>query len=137
MRIRAAVRPRTVRTASIEPHVSIVVCAYNEAARIAARIENLLELDYPADRLEILVGSDGSTDETVAIAQSYAGVRVQAFRQRRGKPAVINALVQAARGSVVVFADARQRFEPDAVRALVGNFADPAVGAVGGELVLV
>ena len=138
MRIRAAVRPRAVRTAHIEPHVSIVVCAYNEAARITRRIENLLALDYPADHLEILVGSDGSTDDPVALAERHApSVRVYAFRQRRGKPAVINSLVKEARGSIVVFADARQRFAPDALRALIANFADPAVGAVGGELILV
>lgn len=135
---RATLRPRAVRSRAIEPHVSIVVCAYNEASRINRRIENLLALDYPADKLEILVGSDGSTDDTVALAQRHApSVRVYAFRQRRGKPAVINALVKEARGSIIVFADARQRFAPDALRALIANFADPAVGGVGGELILV
>jgi poly-beta-1,6-N-acetyl-D-glucosamine synthase len=138
MRLRATIRPRAVHSRLIEPHVSIVVCAYNEASRIGRRIENLLALDYPRDQLEILIGSDGSTDETVAIAQRYApSVRIFAFRQRRGKPAVINSLVKEARGSVVVFADARQRFAPDALKALVANFADPSVGAASGELVLV
>jgi poly-beta-1,6-N-acetyl-D-glucosamine synthase len=138
MCLRAAVRPRAVQSRLIEPHVSIVVCAYNEASRIGRRIENLLALEYPREQLEILIGSDGSTDDTVAIARRYAAsVRIHAFHQRRGKPAVINALVKEARGSVVVFADARQRFAPDALRALVANFADPSVGAVSGELVLV
>jgi cellulose synthase/poly-beta-1,6-N-acetylglucosamine synthase-like glycosyltransferase len=118
--------------------VSVVVPAYNEADRIAARIENLLALDYPRDRLEIVIGSDGSTDDTVERARRYqsAGVKVRAFRTRRGKPAVINALVPLVRGDIVVFADARQRFEPGALRALVANFADPAAGAVSGELIL-
>src|SRR6185503_11226095 len=82
-------------------------------------------LDYPADRLEILVGSDGSTDDTVERARRYQrfGVGVQPFTHRRGKPAVLNALVPHASGDIVLFADARQRFEP-------------AVGAVSGELML-
>jgi hypothetical protein len=81
----------------LAPRVSIVVVAYNEASSIEARLENLLALDYPADRFEILVGSDGSTDDTVERARRYqrSGVRVQPFTRRRGKPAVLNALVAA------------------------------------------
>ncbi len=137
-RLRALVKPHARVTAPLEPHVSIVVIAYNEAERIEAKIQNLLALDYPADRLEILVGSDGSTDDTVACARRYESerVKVHAFHRRRGKPAVINALVPRTRGEIVVFADARQRFEPGAVRALVSNFADPSAGVVSGCLVL-
>jgi cellulose synthase/poly-beta-1,6-N-acetylglucosamine synthase-like glycosyltransferase len=138
MRVRATIHPNAVRSRLIEPHVSIIVCAHNEESRIGRRIENLLALDYPRAKVEILVGSDGSTDDTVAAAERYApAVRVYAFRERRGKPAVINALAEKARGEVLLFADARQRFAPDALRALVANFADPSVGAVSGELVLV
>jgi cellulose synthase/poly-beta-1,6-N-acetylglucosamine synthase-like glycosyltransferase len=135
-RLRAVLRPKMRRRAPIEPTVTVVVAVYNEGGRIADRIENLLSLDYPHDRLEIIVGSDGSTDDTVEKAGRYAdvGVKVRAFRQRRGKPAVLNALVPAARGEIVVFADARQRFDPGALRALVANFADPSAGAVSGEL---
>lgn len=120
------------------PQVSIVVVAYNEAGRIGERIENLLALDYPSERLEVIVASDGSTDGTVRHALAYRqdGVRVVACRRRRGKSAVLNELVPRCSGSVVLLADARQRFERGALRALVGRFADPAVGAVGGELVL-
>ncbi len=126
------------RVHALDPTVSIVVVAYNEAASIAARIENLLALDYPAGRLEIVIGSDGSTDDTVERARRYetSGVRVHAFSGRRGKPAVLNLLVPHLSGDIVLFADARQRFEPSTLRALVADFADPAVGAVSGELML-
>jgi cellulose synthase/poly-beta-1,6-N-acetylglucosamine synthase-like glycosyltransferase len=126
------------RGEKLVPRVSIVVVAYNEASSIEARLENLLALDYPADRLEILVGSDGSTDDTVERARGYQrfGVRVQPFTHRRGKPAVLNALVPHASGDIVLFADARQRFEAATLRAIVADFNDPSVGAVSGELML-
>jgi cellulose synthase/poly-beta-1,6-N-acetylglucosamine synthase-like glycosyltransferase len=133
--LRARLRPNTRTRAPIEPRVSLVVVAHNEAERIAARVENLLALDYPKDRLEIVIASDGSTDDTVRRARA-SGVTVLPFFQRRGKAAVLNAVVPSLRGDIVVLADARQRFAPDTLRALVENFADPAVGGVGGELVL-
>jgi glycosyltransferase involved in cell wall biosynthesis len=136
--LRARIIGRSPQQAAIEPTVSIVVVAYNEGARIAARIENLLALDYPRDRFEIVIGSDGSTDDTVARARRYVsrGVRVVPLPMRRGKPAVLNTIVPTTRGEIVVFADARQQFERGTLRALVSNFADPAVGAVSGELML-
>ena len=136
--LRAQRRPRAHHAAPSEPTVSVLVAAHNEAGHIQDRLENLLALDYPRERLEVVVASDGSTDETVARAQRYrnAGVTVVAFPQRRGKAAVLNDLVPRAHGEIVVLADARQRFEPGALRALVAPFADPAVGAVGGELML-
>jgi len=120
------------------PAVSLLIVARNEASRIGARIENLLSLDYPADRVELLVASDGSTDRTADQARSREDprLRVFAFDRARGKPAVLNELVPQARGAIVVLADARQRFEAGALRALVAPFIDPAVGAVSGELVL-
>jgi biofilm PGA synthesis N-glycosyltransferase PgaC len=137
-RIRAVLNPRTRRRAPIEPTVTVIVAAHNEADRVDRRLRNLLALDYPADRLEVVLGSDGSTDDTVARARPFesAGVIVHEFVERRGKPALMNALVPRASGEIVVFADARQRFDPLAVRALVANFADPAVGAVSGELIM-
>jgi cellulose synthase/poly-beta-1,6-N-acetylglucosamine synthase-like glycosyltransferase len=122
----------------IEPSVTIVVVAYNEADRICRRIENLLELDYARDRRTIVVASDGSTDDTVELARLYRerGVIVRAFGTRRGKAAVLNTIIPALRSDIVVFADARQRFERHTLRALVDNFSDPTIGAVGGELVL-
>jgi biofilm PGA synthesis N-glycosyltransferase PgaC len=136
--IRAWWRPRPRVRAPIEPSVSILVTAHNEAARIGSRLENLLALDYPVDRLEIVVASDGSTDATVARALEYVdrGVTVRPFAARRGKAAVLNAVVPGLRRDLVLFADARQRFDRSTVRALVENFADPTVGAVSGELVL-
>jgi len=136
--LRAMCRPRRRVRAPIEPSVSIVVVAHNEEDRIAARIENLLALDYPADRREIVIASDGSTDDTVERAQAYADarVRVRRFSTRRGKAVVLNSVVPTLRGDIVVFADARQRFDRNTLRALVESFSDTTVGAVGGELVL-
>lgn len=136
VRARFLSRPRL--RGPIEPSVSIVVVANNEADRIAARIENLLALDYPVDRVEIVVASDGSTDATVRCARRYEhlGVRVRPFAARRGKSAVLNAVVPDLRSDIVLFVDARQRFDRGTLRALVENFADPTVGAVSGELVL-
>jgi cellulose synthase/poly-beta-1,6-N-acetylglucosamine synthase-like glycosyltransferase len=137
-RVRATLRPLSRRRAPIEPTVTIIVSAHNEAGRIERRVRNLLDLDYPKDRLEIVIGSDGSTDDTVARACAFEsdGVSVRGFTARRGKPALLNELVPEASGEIVVFADARQRFDPFALRALVANFADPGVGAVSGELVM-
>lgn len=140
--LRSFVRARPRVQARIEPRISIVVVAHNEAARIVPRLQNLLALDYPRDRFEIVVGSDGSTDDTTERAQEFADtisdvrIRVRAFREHRGKPAVLNAIVPSLSGEIVVFADARQQFSPDTLRALVANFADPSVGGVSGELVL-
>ena len=98
----------------------------------------MLALDYPARLLEIIIGSDGSTDDTVERAQRYRarGVQVYVFRERRGKPAMLNDLVPHAHGDIVLFADARQRFDPGTLQAIVANFADPAVGCVSGELIV-
>ena len=136
--LRARLLPNRAIRAPIEPTVSIILVAHNEEACIEARIENLLALDYPADRRQILVGSDGSSDETANRAKRYAhdGVQVVAFRRWRGKAAVLNDMVRRARGEIILFADARQRFDPQVIRQLVARFADPTVGAVSGELML-
>jgi cellulose synthase/poly-beta-1,6-N-acetylglucosamine synthase-like glycosyltransferase len=135
--LRARVAPRPHTRELIEPLVTVVVVAWDEADRIEARIQNLLALDYPAARLDIVVASDGSTDETVPRARRYSDrVTVRSLQPRRGKTAVLNDVIPSVRGDIVVLADARQRFEPGAVRALVANFADPVVGAVSGELML-
>ena len=136
--LRSTLLPRHRVRAAAEPTVAIIVAAHNESDRIEARIENLLALDYPADRREIIIGSDGSTDDTAARAGRYqdASVRVEAFREWRGKPAVLNALVLGSTAEIVLFADARQRFDTNVLRMLVSHFADPTVGAVSGELML-
>lgn len=137
--IRAAawLRPRPVRKADppVWPAVTCVVVAHNEERAIVQRVRNLLASDYPADRLDVVVVSDGSTDQTAEQVRQLreARVAVIALPQRQGKAAGLIAGVAAARGEIVVFADARQSFAPDAVRELVRNFTDPAVGAVSGN----
>jgi glycosyltransferase involved in cell wall biosynthesis len=131
-------RPRPARSGQGEPRVTVLVVAYNEAARVARRLDNLLALDYPRERLQILLASDGSTDGTAERAAAHARGRVDVihYPTRRGKPAVLNATLPKATGEIVVLADARQVFAPTAIRALASRFADPAVGAASGELVL-
>ena len=126
---------RDVDKQPITPFLSLLIPAYNEADVIARKIENSLALDYPADRMEIVVASDGSRDETAAIAQAHADgkrIRVLAFPENRGKVATLNASVPELRGEIVVFSDAPAMLLRDSVRKLVENFADPAVGAVSG-----
>lgn len=134
----AKLRPRASRVEPFQPSVSVLVVAYNEAERVERRIENLLSQDYPHDRLEIILASDGSDDDTVerALRQQRDGVFIAAFNTRRGKPAVLNRLIPQCNGEIVVLADARQQFDRNALRALTACFADPEVGAVSGELIL-
>jgi poly-beta-1,6-N-acetyl-D-glucosamine synthase len=118
------------------PGVSIVVAAHNEGARLGARLENLLSLDYPPARRQIIVVSDGSTDDTADMARRH-GPSVECLEVPRGGKAIaLNAGVQRATFEIVVFADARQTFAPDALRQLVAPFSDPAIGGVSGELLL-
>jgi cellulose synthase/poly-beta-1,6-N-acetylglucosamine synthase-like glycosyltransferase len=117
------------------PHVSVLIAAYNEAACIGQRIENLLAQDYPADKLEILIGSDASTDETDAIVQRYAARGVKLSRgQRAGKAGVLSRLVAMATGEVLVMTDANTAFERDAIRLLVQPLREESVGLVCGRL---
>src|SRR5438105_2347480 len=117
------------------PHVSVLVAAYNEASCIGRRIVNLLEQDYPADCMEIVVGSDGSTDGTEAIVQHYAARGVKLSRgERMGKAGVLARLIGMAHGEVLVLTDANTEFEKDAIRQLVQHLRDPAVGLVCGRL---
>lgn len=116
------------------PEVTVVLVAYNEGRRIRARVENLLESDYPPERLRVLVVSDGSTDDTVACIPTGPRVAVLARAQRSGKAGCLNVALAAVTTELVVFADARQRFDCRAIRSLAEKFADPAVGAVSGAL---
>lgn len=127
---------RAVRKENICPTVSVVISVWNEEDVIEAKLKNFLSLDYPADKFEILIGSDGSTDRTNDIVRSFDDTRVRLIEcaQRRGKMATLNDLVAQARHEVIVFTDARQEFAADTIRQLVANFADPAVGCVSGEL---
>ena len=130
-------RGRPVRPGSGTPSVTLVISAYNEEEVLPAKLENALALDYPKDRLEIVVASDGSTDRTVAIAREFAarGVVVYEYRTNRGKNAALNDTVPLARGEIVVFTDANGMYRPDAMRRLVAYFDDPRVGSVCGGLI--
>ncbi|HET9457001.1 MAG TPA: glycosyltransferase, partial [Candidatus Limnocylindrales bacterium] len=134
---RGALRPRPVKAAPIEPPVTVVIAARNEAGSIGDRLANLAAIDYPADCLEVIVASDGSDDETVAIARAAAtGRRVTVLDlERVGKADALNAAVARATGEVVVFTDANTRFAADALRAIVRPLADPEVGGVAGNQV--
>ena len=116
------------------PHVSVLVAAYNEASCIGQRIENLLAQDYPADKIEIIVGSDGSTDSTDTIVQHYAARGVKLSRgERSGKAGVLARIIGVAKGEVLILTDANSEFEKDAIRRLVQPLRDPAVGLVCGS----
>jgi cellulose synthase/poly-beta-1,6-N-acetylglucosamine synthase-like glycosyltransferase len=118
------------------PLVSIALVAHNEASRIIARLKNLIESDFPPEKIEIIVVSDGSTDDTVEKIKSLAHPRVRLVTrvQREGKSACLNIALAEARGDIIVFSDARQRFDPRAIRELCANFSDPKIGAVSGAL---
>lgn len=120
------------------PFVSLLVAAHNEEAWIGERVRNALALDYPADRFEIVIASDGSTDRTNEIVSGFDDDRVRLldYSPNRGKSAVLNASVPQLKGEIVVFSDANTMFEPDAVRKLVRWFADSRIGVVCGKLVL-
>jgi len=120
------------------PLVSVLVVAHNEEAFMQARIENLLALDYPRERLELVVASDGSTDRTNEIARAHSaqGVALREITARGGKTAALNEVVPSLRGDIVVLSDANTMMDRDAVRRLARWFADPAVGVVCGRLVL-
>jgi cellulose synthase/poly-beta-1,6-N-acetylglucosamine synthase-like glycosyltransferase len=118
------------------PSISVVISAYNEEASIAAKIENALELDYPKDKLEILVGSDGSDDKTNLIVASYAdrGVILAAYPERRGKPSVLNDTIARATGDILILSDATTMLDKNVPRSFVRHFRDPHVGAVNGYM---
>lgn len=131
-----ALRPRPVHRADIQPRVTVLVPAHNEAKVIAQTLDAMLAQHYPKELLQILVVSDGSIDGTDDIVRSYADRGVQLLRQepRGGKALALNAAIRHATGDIVVFCDANARFAPDAVSQAVRNFADPEVGYVTGCL---
>lgn len=126
------------------PKVSVVIAARNEANNIQNKLLNLSKQTYPFKKLEIIVVSDGSDDNTNDIIQQWVGsddvnqpaVKLVQYDERQGKPHAVNIGVNEAGGEIVVLADARQTFKDDAVFQLVSNFNDPEVGCVSGELFL-
>jgi poly-beta-1,6-N-acetyl-D-glucosamine synthase len=134
------IRTRPVRKSACLPSVSIVVSVHNGSDYVDRKLTNLLtQLDYPADKYEVIVVSDGSTDGTLEAARRFTDPRLRVFALpvRSGKPTAVNFAVKEAHGEIVVFNDMRQTMAPTAIRELVANFSDPAVGAVTGEMVLV
>jgi len=128
---------RPVRKSAFEPRVSIVIAAHNERENIVRRIRNCLELDYPREKLEVVVSLDGPSDGTDELAEAFAReITIVRSTRREGKPAAINRAVPHTTGEILLFGDARQTFAPDAVRELVANFSDPGVGVVSGELMI-
>jgi cellulose synthase/poly-beta-1,6-N-acetylglucosamine synthase-like glycosyltransferase len=122
-----------------EPKVTILISAYNERDHIKATIENKLALDYPKDKIEILVISDGSDDGTDEIVNAFSDEKVKLIRQdpRKGKTSALNLAVPQATGEILVFSDANSLYDQDSLRFLMENFTDPSVGYVTGKMVYV
>ncbi len=116
------------------PEVSILIAAHNEADCIARKLDNMLELDYPREKLEVIIASDGSDDGTDDIVRARTSARVRLISlPRGGKARALNAAAAVARGEVLVFSDANSMFDRDALRALVAPLADPEIGGVAGD----
>ena len=132
--LRGRLCPRPFTQEDITPRVSIIVAAHNEEGSIGTKLQNLLSVDYPTDRLEVLIASDGSNDDTENIVRGFAARGVQLLAlPRRGKAQALNAAVAASSGEILVFSDANSMYAADAVRALVRPFADASVGGVAGD----
>lgn len=131
--------PRSVAQGPDLPTVTAIVTAYNEQQHIEAKLRNILTLDYPPDRLDVIVASDASSDATDRIVGEFAATKVRLLRVegRQGKTACQNAAVAAATGEIVLFTDATTALDDNAIRAIVRNFNDPEVGCVAGRLAYV
>src|SRR5215469_14500633 len=119
----------------LTPSISVLIAACNEEANIKAKLEQTLKLDYPPDKIEILVLSDGSQDRTDEIVRQFPDPRVRLLRidERRGKTNAQNEGVKFAKGEVLVFSDATTIYHPQALNYLAGNYQDSTVGAVSGR----
>lgn len=129
-------RHKIIKDDNFLPEVSLLIAAYNEEDSIAEKIKNSLELDYPKDKIEIIIVSDGSTDRTDEIVKGFesSGVRLFRVEGRVGKTEARNQAVLAMKREIIVFSDATAVYEKDAIKKLVRNFADPSVGMVSGNL---
>jgi poly-beta-1,6-N-acetyl-D-glucosamine synthase len=137
--LRAFFHSRSVRRSAIAPSVSVVMVVRNEERVLEEKLHNLQDLDYPEEKLQMVVVSDGSTDGTESILRAHAGdarVHVLMNSLQQGKASGLNDAMTWAQGEIIVFTDARQRIERGALRFLAENFADPGVGCVSGELML-
>lgn len=123
------------KRAKFIPTVTLIITAYNEEKRIINKIENTLALNYPKDKLQILIASDGSTDRTTQIASRYAksGFEILSFPERRGKEHAQKDAIGKAYGEILVFTDVATQLDPSGIDKIVSNFADPSVGCVSSE----
>ncbi|MNX06102.1 Beta-monoglucosyldiacylglycerol synthase [compost metagenome] len=126
-------RPEPFARPDAWPRVALVIAAYNEEEVILAKIANSEALDYPGDRLEIVIVTDGSTDRTPDLAQGIEGVRVMHAPERRGKIHALNRVMATLSAEIVVFSDANAMLNPEALRRIVRHFQDPRVAGVAGE----
>lgn len=133
------IRPLNVRKSAVTPSVTIVIAAFNEEKNIRAKLENTLQLEYPRDRMKIIVASDCSNDSTDEIVREFESRGVQLIRQneRMGKTAVQNMAVDHITTEIILFSDATSIYQPNVVKEIVSNFADKSVGCVAGKLVYV
>lgn len=131
--------PRRVLQGPALPTVTAIIAAYNEGQHIESKLQNILALDYPPDRLDVIVASDASSDETDRIVGQYSATNVRLLRVdgRQGKTGCQNAAAAAATGEVLLFTDATTALDDKSLRAIVRNFQDPQVGCVAGRLVYV
>jgi cellulose synthase/poly-beta-1,6-N-acetylglucosamine synthase-like glycosyltransferase len=130
-------RAKPIARREFTPSVTVIIAAYNEERDLAGKLENTLALDYPKDKLEIIVTSDCSTDRTDEIVGSFAsrGVRLHRQAERLGKTAAQNAAVEKASGEILLFSDATTHYRPDVLRMLAPSFADPSVGCATGTVI--
>ena len=130
-------RGKPVLRREMTPPATVIIAAYNEERDIAQKLENTLALDYPQDKLEIIVTSDCSTDRTDKIVRSFEarGVRLHRQTERLGKTAAQNAAVEKANGEILLFSDATTHYRPDVLRLMAPSFADPSVGCVTGQVI--
>lgn len=135
----ARLRARPVAKAEQFPSVTVIIAAYNEEKHIAQKLRNVLDMDYPRDRIQVIVASDASSDGTDRIVSSHDALNVQLLRVegRRGKTACQNAAAEIAAGEILLFTDATTLIEPHALRAMAANFSDASVGCVAGRLAYV
>lgn len=131
--------PKPIDRSAFEPRVSIIITAYNEERDIRAKLENTLLLEYPPEKLEIIVASDCSADRTDQIVSEFAEKGVNLYRQkeRKGKTSAQNMAVEQATGEIILFSDATTLYEANVLRAMLPNFADETVGCVAGKLIYV
>lgn len=130
-------RRRPVQYGADQPTVSVIIAARNEEANLPAKLQNLARIEYPKERLQIIIASDGSTDRTAEILRQHSDTIVPVILENAGgKACALNAAVAQATGDILVLQDARQAVDPGAVMALVSCLNDPDVGAVSGELLL-